>query len=152
MKTALISVSNKDKVVADWETKITRDPEGGKTITWIDGDIMPGAFYHEVFMINKPTPEGSINNPPHVHEDWDEIIGIYGTDAEDPYDLGGEIQMTLGDEVYTITRSSVIFIPKGLQHCPLIFKKISKPVILMTTGPSKNYTQTLPADWEKQLG
>ncbi len=129
-----------------------RDPSGGVIVTWLDGDVIPGAFCYEAFMAIKPTLEGSYNDPPHVHDDWDEIIGMYGTSSADPTDLGGEIQLTLGDEVYSFTRSTAVFVPRGLLHGPFVFKKITTPVIIVTTGGSKNYTQRLPEDWEKTLG
>ena len=136
----------------EWASKVPRDPTGGKIITWLDGDVIPGAFYYEAFMAIKPSLEGSFNDPPHVHDDWDEIIGIYGTNPADPHSLGGEVQLTLGDEVHSITKSSAIFVPRGLQHCPLVIKKVTTPILLVTTGGSKNYVQRLPEGWEKKLG
>jgi hypothetical protein len=136
----------------EWAVKVPRDPTGGTIVTWLDGDVIPGAFYYESFMALKPSLEGSYNDPPHVHDDWDEIIGIYGTNPADPTDLGGEIQLTLGDEVHSFTKSSAVFVPRGLLHGPLVFKKITRPVILVTTGASRNYTQRLPDGWEKTIG
>ena len=80
------------------------------------------------------------------------MIGIYGTNPADPFNLGGEVQITLGDELHSITQSCAIFVPRGLQHCPLVIKKVSTPILLVTTGASKNYTQILTPDWEEQLG
>jgi len=136
----------------EWLSKVPRDPTGGIVVTWLDGDVIPGAFYYESFMAIKPTPEGSFNDPPHVHDDWDEIIGIYGTNPANPFELGGEVQLTLGDEVHSFTKSSAVLVPKGLQHGPLVIKKVSTPILLVTTGPSKNYVQRLPPGWENYLG
>ena len=36
-----------------------------------------------------------------------------GTNPEDFYDLGAEVELTLGGEKQTITRSCIVFIPKG---------------------------------------
>lgn len=144
--------TNKEHRHSDWVDQVPRDPEGGKILTWVDNDVIPGAFYYESFMAIKPTLEGSFNDPPHVHEDWDEIIGIYGTNPADPDNLGGEVQLTLGDEVHTFTESCAIFVPRGLQHCPLVIKKVTTPILLVTTGNSGYYTQTLPPDWRKGLG
>ena len=152
LKYEKLITTNREHRHADWVSKVPRDPEGGKIVTWLDGDVIPGAFYYEAFMAIKPTLEGSFNDPPHVHEDWDEVIGIYGTNPADPFNLGGEVQITLGDEVHSITQSCAIFVPRGLQHCPLVIKKVSTPILLVTTGASKNYTQTLAPDWEEQLG
>ena len=78
-------------------------------MTWLDGDVIPGAFYYEAFIALKPTLEGSFNDPSRVHEDWDEVIGIYGTNPVDPFNLGGEVKITLGNEVHSITQSCAIF-------------------------------------------
>ncbi len=136
----------------EWHSKVPRDPSGGKIVTWLDGDVIPGAFYYESFMALKPSLEGSYNDPPQIHDDWDEIIGVYGTNPSDPHDLFGEIVLGLGDEMHSITKSSAVFIPRGLQHGPLVIKRVTTPILLVTTGPSKNYIQRLPEGWEKTLG
>ena len=136
----------------EWIEKVPRDPDSGKILVWMDGDVIPGAFYYEGFMALKPNTRGRYNDPPHVHEDWDEVIGIFGTNPADPFDLGGEVQLTLGDEVHSITKTCSIFVPRGLKHCPLVIKKVSTPILLVTTGASKNYVQTLASDWKEQLG
>jgi hypothetical protein len=136
---------------SDWVNQVPRDPESGKILTWLDGDIIPGAFYYESFMAIKPTIAGSFNDPPHIHPEWDEVIGMYSTNPADTENLGGEVHLTIGDEVKKITRSCSIFIPKGLQHGPLVIKKVTTPILLVTTGNYRNYTQVLPPDWDKDI-
>ena len=66
----------------------------------------------------------------------DEIIGFFGTDTENVFDLGGEIEFWLEDEKYLLTKSCLIFIPGGMKHCPIKFLKIDRPIFhfLMVTG------------------
>ena len=135
----------------EWFSKVPRDPTSGQIVTWFDGDVIPGGFYYEAFMAIKPTLEGSYNDPPQIHDYWDEVIGMYGTNPADPDSLFGEVVLGLGDEMHSLTRSCAVFIPRGLQHGPLIIKKVTTPIILVTTGNSPKYIQRLPEGWEKEL-
>jgi hypothetical protein len=74
----------------------------------------------------------------HAH-DYDEVIAFFGTDLNDPDDLGAEVELWLEDEKHIITKTSLVFVPAGLRHCPLIFLKVDKPVFHYTTGPGKMY-------------
>jgi hypothetical protein len=74
----------------------------------------------------------------HSH-DYDEVIAFFGTDHDNPYNLGAEVELWLGDEKHIITKTSLVFIPAGLKHCPLIFLRVDKPVFHYTTGPGKMY-------------
>ena len=47
-----------------------------------------------------------------------EAVTFFGSNPEDPTDLGGEIEFWLEEEKHTITRSCVIFVPPGIRHCP----------------------------------
>ena len=151
LKYSHLITTNKEHRHSDWVDQVPRDPDSGRILTWLDGDIIPGAFYYESFMALKPTLEGSFNDPPHVHEEWDEVIGMYSTNPEDTENLGGEIHLTIGDELHAITKSCAIYIPRGLQHGPLVVKKVITPILLVTTGNYPNYTQTLPPDWDKDI-
>ncbi len=39
-----------------------------------------------------------------------------------------------------ITRSCLIYVPKGLKHCPIQFNRIDRPFILFTLGMTREYT------------
>jgi hypothetical protein len=115
-----------------------RDPAASKLVTWLDDSIVPGAFYVEVVWKYKPTPPGT-GHPGHIHDDWDEAVGFHGTNPDDPFDLGGEAFFWLGDEKHIINKSCVVFIPKGLKHCPLEFTRVDRPIIHWSTGPKGGY-------------
>jgi len=53
--------------------------------------------------------------------------------------MGAEVELWLEDEKHIITRSSLVFIPAGMKHCPLTFLRVDKPVFHFTTGPAKKY-------------
>ena len=48
----------------------------------------------------------------------------------------------LEDEQYTITESCLIFVPAGMKHLPLIFRRIDYPVFFWTASDSKSYGRT----------
>ena len=66
---------------------------------------------------------------PHVHPN-DEALVFVGLDPDNPDYLGAEIEIAFGEEweKHTIKTTSVVYIPKGLQHCPINVKKVTKPI------------------------
>ena len=60
-----------------------------KRILWIDGNTVPGAFQMNTSWYKK-VPELNPIFEEHSH-DSDELIGFFGSDPENPYDLGAEI-------------------------------------------------------------
>ena len=68
----------------------------------------------------------------HVHN-FDEFIGFLGTRGpQDPDSLGGEIELWLGGEKYMLARSCLIYVPKGLRHCPIRFTRIDTPILFFS--------------------
>ena len=116
----------------------------GGRVFYLDNSIIPGAFYMECVWVmprpeNTPGPGGrKVGTEPHTH-DYDEVIAFIGTDHDNPYDLGAEVELGLGDELHIITKTSLVFVPAGLKHGPLTFKKVTRPVYHYTTGPGKMY-------------
>jgi hypothetical protein len=64
----------------------------------------------------------------HTH-DFDEVLGFYGCDPYNPRELFGEVEFWLEDEKYLLTKSCIIYIPKGLKHCPLTITRMEKPIL-----------------------
>ena len=75
---------------------------------------------------------------PHTH-DYDEVIAFFGTDLNNPYDLGAEVELWLGDEQHIINKTSLVFIPAGLKHAPLIFRRVDQPIFHFTTGTGTSF-------------
>jgi hypothetical protein len=67
------------------------------------------------------------------------MIGFFGSNPEDPYDLGGEIEFWLEDEKHILTRSCLIFVPRGMKHCPLILKRVDRPIFHFSTVTGGQY-------------
>jgi hypothetical protein len=78
---------------------------------------------------------------PHSHN-YDEIIGMVGTNFDDPYDLGGEIEINLGGEKHIITKSCLVYIPAGLEHGPFRELKMERPIFQFEFGMSGRHDST----------
>jgi mannose-6-phosphate isomerase-like protein (cupin superfamily) len=125
-----------------------------KRILWIDNDVVPGAFQMSCSWYIKPFP----NSPPTHTHDVNEIIGFFGSDPNDPHNLHGEVELWLGDQKQTITKTAMVFIPAGLKHCPLLIKRIDKPIFcysVITSGhwdvKSLKETRKLESDYSKYV-
>ncbi len=109
-----------------------------KRILWMDSNVVEGAFqmntawYFDVPEIDPVFEE-------HVH-DYDEIIGFYGSNPDDPYDLGAEMEVTIDGEVHKLTKTTMIFCPAGVKHMPLSIKKIDRPVFHFSVVINPEYS------------
>ena len=89
---------------------------------------VPGAklnFGGEVFV--KPI---LLEKEPHTH-DVDEYLIFMGAQLPDLFsNFDAEIDFWIGEEQekYVIAEPTIIYIPKGLLHTPLNFRKVNKPV------------------------
>jgi hypothetical protein len=94
---------------------------------------LPGAFYLTcgLALMKDEIPKSK----PHNH-DFDEYLVFLGTNQEDPQDLGGEVELWMEDEKYIITKSTAVFIPRGIYHCPLLFNRIDRPFQVIRVGNS----------------
>jgi mannose-6-phosphate isomerase-like protein (cupin superfamily) len=107
-----------------------------KRILWMDKDVIPGAFNMNTSWYLKASM--TIDDKPHTHDN-DEIIGFFSNDASKPYDLGGEIEIWLEGEKQIITKSCMIFVPAGMVHCPLILRRVDRPIFHFTTVTGGQY-------------
>ncbi len=79
---------------------------------------------------------------PHSH-DFDEVIGFGGTNRNYPRDLGGEIEFNIGGEKHIITKTCLIFVPKGVIHCPVVFNRIDTPIFMFEAASNSSYIKVL---------
>lgn len=75
---------------------------------------------------------------PHSH-DFDEVIGFGGTNRNYPRELGGEIEFPMGDETHILTKTCLIFVPRGVRHCPVTFKRIDTPIFMFEAANNATY-------------
>ncbi len=140
----IVNTLKSNIVEAPWSPPVSAVSKGkGGRLLFLDNEVVDGAFYLECVWI-VPPEKGAVLPPkgvavqPHSH-DYDEVLTFFGTNPEDFYDLGGEIELYLGDEPHLITKSSIVYIPAGLQHCPLSFHRVDRPIFHFTSGPGRMY-------------
>lgn len=109
-------------------------PDMYTRIMYLDADYPKGAFYLDCNWFWKGS-DMHVRAKQHVH-DFDEVLAFFGTNPEDPKDLCGEIEMWIEDEKHILTRSCTVFIPRGTKHCPLVIRRVDRPILQFTTGPS----------------
>ena len=110
--------------------------ERATRILWLEDEIMEGAFSVICSWYWKATEEEG--SPSHTH-DFDEVIGFLGNDPDNPQDLGGEVEFWMEDEKYLLTKSCLIYCPKGLRHCPLRVTRVDRPFMFLAMSVTGKY-------------
>ena len=125
----------------NYEKNLVRKPvyeEGGgvkgrqaPVMTYMSNQLVPGCnIYIELgWIYDIPQPN------PHIFEhshDYEEIVLHIGGDPDNPDDLGGEIEYYVGGQPLTFDKTTALYIPKGVKHGPIIWKKFRKPHIEMS--------------------
>jgi len=77
---------------------------------------------------------------PHAHK-YDEFLVFLGGQLPDLCSsFDAEVDLWMGQEMekHTITSTTIVFIPKGVMHCPLNFRVIRKPLLFQAIylGPT----------------
>jgi hypothetical protein len=106
-----------------------------KRVLYLDEEVVKGAFYMATTWFFKgtgPGPDG------HTH-DFDEVLGFFGTNPDDVYDLCGEVEFWIEDEKYLLTNTFMAFIPAGIKHCPLRVIRADRPIFHFSVGPKGVY-------------
>jgi hypothetical protein len=115
-------------------------PLPGKVIAYLDSNLIPGSNFYLIQMM-PITPEnkdtwgktwGKAPTGPHTHEVAELLIHI-GTNPDDPSDLGAEVDICFGEELekHTFNKSTIVYIPAGVVHCPWSIKRVDRPFIFI---------------------
>ncbi len=124
--------------VPEWYEKLHDNPERQKShIAWLDENVIKGAFYVACRWYTEPKGDKDEN---HSH-DFDEVLGFIGSDWENKQELNGEIELWLEDEKYLLTKSCLVFIPKGLKHLPLRVLRVDRPILHFSMATGGTYTR-----------
>ena len=89
---------------------------------------------------------------PHSH-DYDQCSHFYGGDPSNIAEFEAEVEFYLGEEgeKQVITKPTIVFIPKGLIHCPLIYKRVDKPIIFQNVAFTTEYVKTMDSGEKVKL-
>jgi len=77
---------------------------------------------------------------PHAH-DHDQFLCFMGGDITNIFDFQAEVELSLGEEgeKHIINSATIVYIPGGLIHCPLNFKRVDKPIMFHDIFLSSEY-------------
>jgi hypothetical protein len=64
----------------------------------------------------------------HPHDQW---IFLIGGDGKNFLEFDADCEMLLGDKVRKINYSCYFFIPANTPHCPLVIKRVGKPIVFI---------------------
>ncbi len=120
------------EVIAGTPVKNRQEPA---SMTFMNRNLVPECdiYVEGGWVWGMPDPNPHIFD--HVHRDFEELVIHYGTDHEHPEELGAEIEFHLGDQPLKVDKTAIIFVPKGVSHGPLIWKKYSAPHLEMAIVP-----------------
>ncbi len=114
-------------------------PEGFiKFLVYLDGKRLKGAPYAEAIWFCDTNDTGPA---PHSHDDFDEFIGFIGTDPDHPEELNAEVHFYVEDEKISITKSCLIYIPRGLTHSPIFVPRLDRPIFHFSGGNGGDYAR-----------
>jgi hypothetical protein len=87
-----------------------------------------------------------------IKHDFPEFLFFLGGDPRNIGDFKAEIEISLGPEgeKHTVTSPSVLYASPGLVHCPINYKKVDKPALIMSIffAPEYLYTEISGRDGE----
>ena len=98
----------------------------------------------QLLCLSKP---GVMIHKPHAHE-VDELFFIFGGDPHNYFEFGAKIEIMMGKEQerHIVDKTTIIYIPKGVVHCPITTLKVDKPVQWMHVLFEGRYTMAKGAD------
>jgi len=105
--------------------------------------MMPKA---RVYMDFTAVTKELVMEVPHTHHAVDEYLVFTGADLNNFFEFDAEVDVWLGEdperlELFTITEPTIIRVPPKLYHCPVNFRRISKPIMFSAVY--------LDGDWSK---
>jgi hypothetical protein len=120
------------EVIAGTPVKNRQEPA---SMTFMNRNLVPECdiYVEGGWVWGMPDPNPHIFD--HVHRDFEELVLHYGTNYEHPEELGAEIEFWIEDQPLKVDKTAVIFVPKGMSHGPLIWKKYSAPHLEMAIVP-----------------
>jgi len=110
-----------------------------KRILWMDNNICEGAFQMNTAWY-KSAPDRDPLFPDHEHP-YAEIVGFFGSNPEDPYDLGAVVEFGLNGEMHRLTRSTMLFVPPGAVHGPVRLLSVDRPVFHFSVVMNSEYAE-----------
>jgi hypothetical protein len=108
--------------------------QGPSSMTFMNNNLVPGSniYIEGGWVWDMPEPNPHIFE--HVH-DYEEIVIHYGSDFQRPLELGAEIEFGVGGQPLKVAKTSAVYVPSGIKHGPLTWKKYQYPHMEMAIMP-----------------
>ncbi len=128
---------------SQYDKYILREPLGklerdGKVV--FDGFLgFPAQLNTKLQLLYSIVTKAHVNEAaPHIH-DFPIVMSFIGADWKNIKDFDAEIEFYIGGEKQVITTTAIVSVPAGTAHCPLIFKRIGKPIVFLECMLTDNY-------------
>jgi hypothetical protein len=120
------------EVIAGTPVKNRQEPA---SMTFMNRNLVPecDVYVEGGWVWGMPDPNPHIFD--HVHRGFEELVIHFGTNHEHPEELGAEIEFGVEDQTLKVDKTSIVFVPKGMNHGPLVWKKYSAPHLEMAIVP-----------------
>ncbi len=114
------------KLVFRRDVKAKTGPGNADSLAWLRGQELEN--FNVNFAWGFYSGVGDWGAKPHRHSS-DQFLVFVSLDNEKPYELGAEIEVTMGEEgeKHIISTPSYVIIPEGLQHGPIHTRKVERP-------------------------
>jgi hypothetical protein len=92
------------------------------------GAVLPGfPVDFQLLYIKQPF---TMVDKTHTHT-VDELLFVFGGNPSNFFEFDAEIELYLGSEQEKnlIDTTAIVYVPKGLPHCPIVIKKVGKPFL-----------------------
>ena len=118
-----------------------------RDIIYLDEEVAPAFFYNE-YMWHMPgaaviQSEAELASAAPHTSPYDKVISFVGSNPDNLYDLGGNVEVVLNGQVFDLTRCFAVYIPAGMVHSVTV-KKVDRPIWQYVLGHGKRY-EAIPA-------
>jgi hypothetical protein len=102
------------------------------TRTYMSNKLVPGCnMYIEYSWISQMPEPAQVVPAVHGHP-YEQVTMMIGTDANNPEDLGGEVEFEMGGQKMVTSRTNALYIPSNVQHGHVTWRKFTRPHMLMS--------------------
>lgn len=93
--------------------------------TYLGGDMVPGCpvWLDINWIFDTHLPQEPSWVEPHKHDQL-EILLFVATNPKG--ELGGEVEFNIGGEKHTFDHTTAIYVPPGVEHCPIVYRTFNK--------------------------
>ena len=95
-----------------------------ESLVFMDPELVPGVTMNTGMSLMISKPEEFIEE--HTHNS-DELVFFISTRPD--HSLGCEVEFYLDGKKHTFTHTTVLFVPKGIKHCPINYKNWEKGTV-----------------------